>query len=42
LLCDTNALGVSAKTAELHRASVMAKLGVRNVSDLVKLLLSYD
>jgi two-component system, LuxR family, response regulator FixJ len=32
-------LGISTKTVELHRASVMAKLGVRNVPELVKVFL---
>jgi FixJ family two-component response regulator len=35
-------LGISTKTVELHRASVMTKLGVRNVPDLVKVYLGYD
>jgi two-component system response regulator FixJ len=34
-------LGISTKTVELHRASVMAKLGVRNVPDLVRMFLGY-
>jgi FixJ family two-component response regulator len=32
-------LGISTKTVELHRASLMGKLGVRNVPDLVKVFL---
>lgn len=35
-------LGISTKTVELHRASVMTKLGVRNVPDLVKVYLGYE
>lgn len=35
-------LGISTKTVELHRASVMTKLGVRNVPDLVKVFLGYQ
>jgi two-component system, LuxR family, response regulator FixJ len=35
-------LGISTKTVELHRASVMVKLGVRNVPDLVKVYLGYE
>jgi len=35
-------LGISTKTVELHRSSVMAKLGVRNVPDLVKVFLGYQ
>ncbi len=34
-------LGISTKTVELHRASLMSKLGVRNVPDLVKVYLGY-
>lgn len=34
-------LGISAKTVELHRASVMTKLGVRNLPDLVKVYFGY-
>ena len=34
-------LGISIKTVELHRASVMAKLGVRTLPDLVKVFLGY-
>jgi two-component system, LuxR family, response regulator FixJ len=34
-------LGISTKTVELHRASLMAKLGVRNLPDLVKVYLGY-
>jgi two-component system, LuxR family, response regulator FixJ len=36
------ALGISIKTVELHRSSFMAKLGVRNVPDLVKMFLGYQ
>jgi len=35
-------LGISTKTVELHRASLMTKLGVRNVPDLVKVFLGYE
>lgn len=35
-------LGISTKTVELHRASLMAKLGVRNVPDLVKVYLGFQ
>lgn len=35
-------LGISTKTVELHRSSVMTKLGVRNVPDLVKVFLGYQ
>lgn len=35
-------LGISTKTVELHRANLMAKLGVRNVPDLVKVYLGYQ
>jgi FixJ family two-component response regulator len=34
-------LGISTKTVELHRASLMGKLGVRNVPDLVKVFLGW-
>ncbi len=34
-------LGISVKTVELHRARVIAKLGVRSIQDLVKLNLGY-
>jgi FixJ family two-component response regulator len=34
-------LGISTKTVELHRASLMSKLGVRNLPDLVKVYLGY-
>jgi FixJ family two-component response regulator len=33
------ALGISIKTVELHRANMMAKLGVRTLPDLMKLVL---
>jgi two-component system, LuxR family, response regulator FixJ len=36
------ALGISTKTVELHRASVMGKLGVRTLPDLVKVFLGYE
>jgi DNA-binding CsgD family transcriptional regulator len=29
-------LGISPRTAEAHRASVMRKLGARNIADVVK------
>ena len=35
------ALGISIKTVELHRANMMAKLGVRSVPDLMKLVLGH-
>lgn len=35
-------LGISTKTVELHRASVMTKLGVRTLPDLVKVFLGYQ
>ncbi len=35
-------LGISSKTVELHRASLMAKLGVRTLPDLVKVFLGYQ
>jgi len=35
-------LGISTKTVELHRASLMAKLGVRTLPDLVKVYLGYQ
>jgi len=35
-------LGISTKTVELHRASLMAKLGVRTLPDLVKVFLGYQ
>lgn len=35
-------LGISTKTVELHRASLMTKLGVHNVPDLVKVFLGYE
>jgi FixJ family two-component response regulator len=34
-------LGISTKTVELHRSSLMSKLGVRNLPDLVKVYLGY-
>ena len=34
-------LGISTKTVELHRSSLMTKLGVRNLPDLVKVYLGY-
>jgi two-component system, LuxR family, response regulator FixJ len=33
-------LGISTRTVEVHRARVMARLGVRKVADLVRLVLS--
>jgi FixJ family two-component response regulator len=35
-------LGISTKTVELHRASLMAKLGVRTLPDLVKVFLGFQ
>jgi two-component system response regulator FixJ len=35
-------LGISTKTVELHRSSLMAKLGVRTLPDLVKVFLGYQ
>jgi FixJ family two-component response regulator len=35
-------LGISTKTVELHRASLMSKLAVRTVPDLVKIFLGYQ
>jgi FixJ family two-component response regulator len=35
-------LGISTKTVELHRSSLMGKLGVRTVPDLVKVFLGYQ
>lgn len=37
-----NALGLSSKTVEFHRAKVMEKLQVRSLADLVKLAMSVD
>ena len=34
-------LGISIKTVELHRANMMTKLGVRNVPELVRLVLGH-
>jgi DNA-binding CsgD family transcriptional regulator len=34
------ALGISPRTVEGHRASVMEKLGARNVADLVRIVLT--
>lgn len=34
-------LGISIKTVELHRANMMSKLGVRNVPELVRLVLGH-
>ena len=34
------ALGISPRTVEVHRARLMEKLGVRNISELVRLSLS--
>lgn len=36
-----NALGLSAKTVEFHRAKVMEKLQVRSLADLVKLAMTH-
>lgn len=35
-------LGISTKTVELHRATLMTKLGVRTLPDLVKVFLGYQ
>jgi FixJ family two-component response regulator len=35
-------LGISIKTVELHRANLMGKLGVKNVQELVRLVLGYE
>jgi FixJ family two-component response regulator len=35
-------LGISTKTVELHRSSLMTKLGVRTLPDLVKVFLGYQ
>lgn len=35
-------LGVSPRTIEVHRAHIMAKLGAKNVADLVRIALSRD
>lgn len=35
-------LGISIKTVELHRANMQAKLGARNVQELVRLTLGYE
>lgn len=35
-------LGISTKTVELHRASLMTKLGVRTLPDLVKVFLGFQ
>lgn len=35
-------LGISTKTVELHRASFMSKLGVRNLPDLVRVYLGFE
>jgi two-component system, LuxR family, response regulator FixJ len=34
-------LGISPRTIEVHRARIMAKLGARNVADLVRIVLSW-
>ena len=36
-----DALDISIKTVELHRANMMSKLGARNVPQLVRLVLGY-
>jgi len=35
-----NALGISSRTFEVHRAHIMAKLGARNSAELVRMVLS--
>jgi two-component system response regulator FixJ len=35
-------LGVSPRTVEVHRARIMAKLGAKNVADLVRIVLSHE
>jgi DNA-binding CsgD family transcriptional regulator len=35
-------LGISARTVEVHKTRLMAKLGVRNVAELVRLALAAD
>jgi RNA polymerase sigma factor (sigma-70 family) len=34
------ALGISARTVEVHKSRVMAKLGARNIAELVRLALA--
>ncbi|MCB5204087.1 response regulator [Neorhizobium sp. T786] len=35
-------LGISARTVEVHRANMMAKMGAHNIADLVRMVLSYN
>jgi len=34
-------LGISARTVEVHRANVMAKMGARNLAELIRIVVSY-
>ena len=35
-------LGISPRTVEVHRARIMEKIGARNATDLVRIVLSGD